>query len=51
LKFKCDLSKAMFGSWVQPTSKNGTEMLCSGITKLQNDSTSSRDEETNSNDT
>ena len=51
LKLKWDLSMEMSGSLVLPTSRKGTEMSWSGMTKRQNDSTMSSLLDTNSNPT
>lgn len=42
LKLRCDLSREMSGSVVLPTSRKGTEILCSGMEKVQNASVMSR---------
>ena len=51
LKLRCDLSNATLGSNVCPTSRKGTDMFCSGMLNLQNDSTNSAHDELNSNAT
>jgi hypothetical protein len=42
LKLRWDLSREIRGSVVLPTSRKGTEILCSGIEKVQNSSVMSR---------
>ena len=51
LKLRWERSMVTLGSAHWPTIRNGTEMLCSGITNRQNDSTKPTVDEANSNPT